>query len=270
VAAESRGPPNSGHLGESMPRKMTDTFHKIGELLVRKNLASAEAIDEALAIQRSHIARNQVPPRLGEILIGKKLLGRKLIREILQEQQVGRGEKRILKVDLRDAHGVAVVSLEGRLDETKEDPVTKVFERLMNRGFACIAVDCMKLVYLNSHGISSFVAYIDEARARGGDMKFFGLGPDSRVVLDRLGLTQFIQVFNTEDDALKAFELPIDEYMSRGALAEFVSSESRSEKTYHLSYCSLAQKIHEENRTYFESKWHARHSGKLPCKRCKP
>jgi anti-anti-sigma factor len=253
-----------------MPKKLHETYHKIGELLVRKNLASPEAIDEALAIQRSHIEQKQTPPRLGEILIDRKILSRKLIREILEEQLVGRSEKRTLKVDLRDAHGVAVVTLDGRLDETKEEPVTKIFERLMNRGFARIAVDCTKLVYLNSHGISSFVAYIDEARARGGDMKFFGMGADSKVVLERLGLNQFIQVFNSEADALKAFELPIDEYMSRGALAEYVASETKGDKTFHLSYCALAQKIHEENRVYFESKWHARSAAKQPCKRCKP
>jgi anti-anti-sigma factor len=253
-----------------MPKKLHETYHKIGELLVRRNLATPEAIDEALAIQRAHIEQKQTPPRLGEILIDRKVLSRKLIKEILQEQQVGRGEKRVLRIDLKDAHGVALVLLEGRLDETKEEPVTQVFERLMNRGFARIAVDCSKLVYLNSHGISSFVAYIDEARARGGDMKFFGLGADSKLVLERLGLNQFIQVFNSEAEALKAFELPIDEYMSRGALAEYVASEAKADKTFHLSYCSLAQKIHEENRIYYESKWHARSAAKLPCKRCKP
>ena len=253
-----------------MSKKLKETYHKIGELLVRRNLAPAAAIDEALAIQRSHIEQHRTPPRLGEILIERKILDRKLIKEILQEQQVGRGQKKILKIDLKDADGVAVMGLDGRLDETKEEPVTKVFERLMNRGFCRILVDCSKLVYLNSHGISSFVSYIDEARARGGDMKFFGLSPDARVVMDRLGLCNFVQAFTNEEEAIKAFELPIDEYMSRGALAEYVSAEGKKDRQFHLSYCPLAQKIHEEDRTYFESKWHARNSGKLPCKRCKP
>ena len=253
-----------------MSKKLKDTYHKIGELLVRRNLAPSSAIDEALAIQRTAIENHRVPQRLGEILIERKILDRKLIKEILQEQQVGRGTKKILKIDLKDADGVAVVVLDGRLDETKEEPVTKVFERLMNRGFARIAVDCTRLVYLNSHGISSFVSYIDEARARGGDMKFFGMSAEAAFVLERLGLSKFIQSFTREDDALKAFELPIDEYMSRGALAEYVSTEGRSDRFYHLSYCTAAQKIHEEDRVYFESKWHARNSGKQPCKRCKP
>jgi anti-anti-sigma factor len=253
-----------------MSKKLKETYHKIGELLVRRNLAPAEAIDEALAIQRSHIQQKRTPPLLGEILIERKVLDRKLIKEILQEQEVGRGQKKILRIDLRDADGVAVISLDGRLDETKEEPLTKVFERLMNRGFCRIALDCTKLVYLNSHGVSSFVSYIDEARARGGDMKFFGMSPEARFVMERLGLSGFVQTFAKEDEALKAFELPIDEYMSRGALAEYVSTDGRSDRYYHLSYCSVAQKIHEEDRVYFESKWHARNSGKLPCKRCKP
>lgn len=253
-----------------MPRKLHDTYHKIGELLVRKKLAPAEAIDDALAYQRSELERNRTPRRLGEILIERRILDRRLIREILQEQQIGRGQKRSLKVDLRDAEGVAVVLLDGRLDESKAEMITRIFERLMNRGFGRIAVDCSKLVYLNSFGISKFVAYIDEARARGGDMKFFGLSPDARVVMDRLGLSNFVQAFSSEDEAIKAFELPIDEYMSRGALAEYISAEGKKDRFFHLSYCPAAQKIHEEDRVYYESKWHARDGNKLPCKRCKP
>src|SRR5574341_1397097 len=122
-----------------MPRKLRETYHKIGELLVRKNLAPAQAIDEALAFQRAELEHKRTPRRLGEILVEKKLLDRNLIRDILKEQQIGRGDKKVLKIDLRDADGVAVVILDGRVDETKEEPITRVFERLMNRGFARIA-----------------------------------------------------------------------------------------------------------------------------------
>ena len=251
-----------------MPRNLKDTYHKIGELIVRKKLAPAEAIDEALAIQRSAIQRKQTPPKLGEILIERQVLDRKLIKEILEEQQFGRGTKRVLKVGLQDADGIAIVLLQGRLDGSKGESVTRIFERLMNRGFSRILIDARKLVYLDSHGISSFVAYVDEARARGGDLKFFGLGPDARMVLERLGLTAFIQSFSTQKDAIRAFGLPIDEYMSRGALAEFVSAPSS--RFYHLSYCSTAQSIQDNDRLYYESKWHARKDTKTRCKRCKP
>ena len=99
-------------------------------------------------------------------------------------------------------------------------------------------------------------------------MKFFGLNTDAKFVLERLGLLKFVQLFATEDEAIKAFELPIDEYMSRGALAEYVSAEGS--RQYHLSYCNAAQVIEEDDRCYFESKWHAREANRQPCKRCKP
>ncbi len=138
----------------------------------------------------------------------------------------------------------------------------------MNRGFARVAVDCSKLVYLNSHGVSSFVRYIDEARARGGDLKFFGLSPDATFTLDRLGVSKFLQTFVTENDAIHHFELPIDEYMSRGTLGEYVSaSDSR---TFHLSYCGVMSKISDDEKVFFESKRHARDASRTPCKRCKP
>ena len=35
-----------------MSKKLKDTYHKIGELLVRRNLAPAAAIDEALAAKQ--------------------------------------------------------------------------------------------------------------------------------------------------------------------------------------------------------------------------
>jgi anti-anti-sigma factor len=251
-----------------MPRKVRETYHKIGELIVRKNLAPPEVIDEALAVQRAALERRRTAPRLGDILIERKLLDRATIREILEEQRIGRGEKRVLRVDLRDADGVAVVVLDGRLDGSKLDAVTRVLERLMNRGFARLALDCTRLAFLDSAGVSGLLPYVDEARARGGDLKLFGLNPGARFVLQRLGLTAFIQIFAREDETLKAFELPIDEYMSRGALAEYISAENT--RYFHLSYCGLAQKLSEDDRIYYESKWHARSAGKTPCKRCKP
>lgn len=251
-----------------MGRKLKDTYHRLGELLVRKGHASAHHIDEALALQRAHANERKAAPKLGDILIDRKVLTANVIKEILEEQKVARGEKRVLTVGLRDHGDVAIVELVGRLDESKQDHVTKVFERLMNRGFCRIAVDCSKLVYLDSHGVSAFVAYVDEARARGGDVKFFKMNPDAKFTLERLGLSKFLQTFPNEDASAKAFDLPIDEYMSRGTLGEYVSRHDQ--KVFHLSYCPVLSDVHDEDKVYFESKKHARDAGKSPCRKCKP
>jgi len=249
-------------------RKLKETYHRFGELVLRKKAATPEVIDEVLALQRAEIGRGKNPPRIGEILVERKILDKRTIREILHEQQLTRGEKKRFSVSLRDAGGIAVLTLHGRLDRLRIPPLTRILEQMMNRGFSRVAVNGSKLAYVDSQGISSFIPYIDESRARGGDLKFYGINAAGRIVLDRLGLNRFVQLFPTEEATRHAFELPIDEYMSRGALGEYVSSPAS--RQLHLSYCSVAQEIVEEDRIYYESKWHARSDGKKLCVKCRP
>ena len=89
--------------------------------------------------------------------------------------------------------------------------------------------------------------------------KFTGFGRDFAGVVEVVG--KDVIEFKPGDEVFG---------LKWGALAEYVSTEGKTDRFYHLSYCTAAQKIHEEDRVYFESKWHARSSGKLPCKRCKP
>ena len=149
-----------------MARKLKDTFPRLGELLIRRGIAEPDQIEEALALQRAQISERKPITKLGHILVVRNELSASVIREILEEQKIGRGEKRVLTIGLRERDEVAILALAGRLDETKQENVTRIFERMMNRGFNQIAVDCRRLVYLNSQGVSSFVAYVDEARAR--------------------------------------------------------------------------------------------------------
>jgi anti-anti-sigma factor len=249
-------------------KRLKETYHRLGEILVRKGVAKPRHIDEALMVQRQQLNEGRHPTRLGNILVKRNILSPKVIREILEEQKIGRGEKRVLSIDLRGNDEVAVLQIAGRLDESKQEHVSRVFERLMNRGFCKVLVDCRQLVYLDSHGVSAFVAYIDEARARGGDVKFFGLNPDAQFTLDRLGLNAYLQTFESEEEAVRAFELPIDEYMSRGSLGEYVSVDEQ--RTFHLSYCPTLENVDDEDKLYFESKKHARDAGKTACRKCRP
>jgi len=249
-------------------KKLKDTYPRLGELLVRKRAATPEVVDQALAIQRAELAEHRTPRKIGEILIERRVLDRTTIREILEEQKVARGEKRKFKLSLADDRGVAVLTVDGQLERSRIDTLTRVLERLMNRGFVRICVDARKLAAIDSDGISAFIPYIDESRARGGDIKFLGLSSSGQALFEQLGLDKFVHTFDSETDAVRAFDLRIDEYMSRGALGEYISETSSRE--FHLSYCRSAQRIGDTNRVYYESKWHARKDGKQPCRRCRP
>ena len=131
-----------------------------------------------------------------------------------------------------------------------------------------MAIDCTGLDYINSRGISSFLASVDRCRAHGGDVKLFGLQPQCLLVFSRLGLDRFIQLVASEEDAVEAFTIPISDYLSDGVLREYVASEQG--RSFHLSSCAAARRIAATKLVRFASKWHARKANKAACRRCNP
>lgn len=249
-------------------KKMKELFPRLGELVVRKKLASPQQVDEALTQQRVEMERHRRPTKLGELLIRKGILDRADIRDILEEQKIGRGEKRVLRLGLDVVPGqVAVITLNGRLDQHKCDAVARVLERLMDKGLVRIVLECKRLIGVDNYGLSALAPYIDEARLRGGDVKFVS-ADDVRAYLDQSGFSDFIDIQNDVKSAQAAFKKSLDALLSRGTLGEYVSSDPLRE--YHLSYCREAQAISFEDRHFYKNKRDARLAGKAGCDRCLP
>jgi serine/threonine-protein kinase len=106
-------------------------------------------------------------------------------------------------VQYRDKY--AVVSLSGHLDDSFDREITRKLARIVERGIAGIVVDLSALAYMNSRGVSAFVAIMDEVREKGGDVKLAGAKPQAMLVLERLGITLIIQHLPSVDKALAAF-----------------------------------------------------------------
>lgn len=250
-----------------MTAKAKETFPMFGEIVVRKKLASPRVISEALTLQRLESEECHRTPRLGELLIMRNILDEKTVRDILDEQKLGKEKRKILKIKTKRCGDVAIVTLEGRLDQYKGESLKRAIDALMDQGIAKFAINSEKLVYMNIHGISSIIALVDEARIRGGDVKFFNpvyVG----FIFERLGLDKFIQIFDTEDEAVAELSKPVDDFLSRGAMAEYLSDSAK--RQFHLSYCKHVRKIPLKSQVYYQSRKDAVSSGKKPCHLCKP
>lgn len=244
-------------------KKAPPAQHRLGELLVQRGLVSPRAVSHALDVQKAAQAEKRRTPKLGEILVDTRVLDTRVIREILDDQKIARGEKAVLRIGLEEAAGrVAVLTLHGRLDNDTGPRFVRVLERVMNRGICRIAVDCAKLLYVNSYGISAIIQYVDECRARGGDMTFFGVIPSVQTTLKQIGLGPFLHLAGTRAEALKPPP------KNHEPVAELVSTSSG--RFFHLSYCADARKFEEDTRLYFIDRSRAERSGKLPCPKCNP
>lgn len=249
-------------------KKMKDLFPRLGEIVVRKKLASPQQVDAALTQQRVEMEQNRRPLKLGELLIQKGILDRADIREILEEQKIGRGEKKVLVLglDILPDH-VALITMRGRLDQHKCDAMARVLERLMDKGIVRVILDCKRLVGVDNYGLSALAPYIDETRLRSGDVKWI-FTDNIQSYLDHCGFSSFVDIQKDVKSAQAAFKKSIDGLLSRGTLGEVVSSGQFKE--YHLSYCKEVQGLSIEDRTFYQTKRDARLAGKAGCDLCLP
>jgi anti-anti-sigma factor len=250
----------------SARQKIRQTGPRLGELLVERKLVSPEAVQHALVLQRTALESERRPPKLGEILVRRKVLSRQTVRLLLDEQKIARGEKRKLEVTVEEpSRGVVLVKLRGGLDKQTDGILVKLLEKLMDRGAYKVAVDCSELVSISSYSVSSIVVYVDECRARGGDLALVGLRSQPKVTLEQLSLMQFLSSFDTKAQAVGALR---DSQHAMPTVAEFVSSSPS--RHFHFSYCQDLNKLREETKLYFMSREKALRGGKQPCPKCNP
>lgn len=171
---------------------------------------------------------------------------------------------RSLGVDVAERGDVRVVKLSGRLDETFEQKLAKTLAALLEKNQVRVVVDLRELTYLNSRGVSAFIAAVDALREAGGDLKIAGSPAQATLVLERLGVNRLIQQLGTVDEALLAFKIPIQECLSNGALDVFVTTPRG--KTFHASGCPKVKRL--KSVKILTSKKAAREAGLKPCPRC--
>lgn len=169
-----------------------------------------------------------------------------------------------LRVTVAPRGEVQVLALSGRLDETFEDVLKDKFERLLDRKQVCVVVDLGGLSYLNSRGVSAFIAAVDALREAGGDLKLAAAPPQATLVLERLGVDKLLQRFETAEQAVGAFNVPIQEFLSQGGLDVFVAGARA--KTFHASGCASVKRLKAVK--ILHSRKSARDAGLKPCPRC--
>ena len=169
-----------------------------------------------------------------------------------------------LRLQVRERGDVRVVELSGRLDQTFEDAIASALQRLMEEKQVRVIVDLAALGYLNSRGVSVFIGAVDDLRAAGGDLKLVGAPPQAKLVLERLGVDRLVQQFETVDQAITAFEVPIEDFLSEGGLESFVAGVKS--KTFHASGCAKVKKL--KSVRLLASKKAARDAGLRECPKC--
>ncbi len=110
------------------------------------------------------------------------------------------------EIQLSSISNIEIISLNGYLDAHTAPQLEKIIQDLMQNNKYKIIVDMKNLDYISSAGLGVFMAFIEEIRDNGGDIKLAELKPKVYKVFDLLGFPILFKILPTIDEAVKQFE----------------------------------------------------------------
>ena len=108
-------------------------------------------------------------------------------------------------VTFRETGAIQILDLQGDLDAHTAPDFEAAIKRCLENDNHNIVVHGTSLDYISSAGLGVFMAYIEEVRERGGDIKISALKPRVYNVFDLLGFPVLFDIVDTEEAAVDKF-----------------------------------------------------------------
>lgn len=109
------------------------------------------------------------------------------------------------KIEHRTNSGIEVLDLHGELDAHTASQLEDSLKLLIDKGNSSIIVNCNELEYIASAGLGVFMAYIEDVREDGGDIKLTNMNDKVYNVFDLLGFPTLYDILQDEKDAVEKF-----------------------------------------------------------------
>jgi len=109
-----------------------------------------------------------------------------------------------LKIEERG--DVKILKMKGYLDAYTSLQFEEKMKELVESGNYKIVVNMKNLSYISSAGFGVFMAFVDEVRKKGGDIKFCCLPEKIDEIFELLGFKHIFEVLNDENKAIESFE----------------------------------------------------------------
>ncbi len=109
------------------------------------------------------------------------------------------------KINHRTSSGFDVLDLHGELDAHTASQLEDSLKLLIGSDKPNIIINCRELEYIASAGLGVFMAYIEDVRSNGGDIKLTNMNERVFNVFDLLGFPTLYDILDDEKDAIQKF-----------------------------------------------------------------
>lgn len=105
----------------------------------------------------------------------------------------------------RQQQNVSILDISGELDAHTASHLENALKSLIDDKSYSIVVNCSGLDYIASAGLGVFMAYIEDVRSLGGDIKLTNMNDRVYNVFDLLGFPTLYDILEDEKEALNSF-----------------------------------------------------------------
>lgn len=107
----------------------------------------------------------------------------------------------------RKKDNVSILDISGELDAHTASQLENSLKSLIDQENYSIIVNCNGLEYIASAGLGVFMAYIEDVRGLGGDIKLTNMNDRVYNVFDLLGFPTLYDILDDESEAIKSFSI---------------------------------------------------------------
>ena len=98
---------------------------------------------------------------------------------------------------------IPVIHIAGEITSEADEEIVNCYASIPAAKKSRVLIDFSKTAYIDSAGIATLISLITKASENQGKIEFSGLNAHFRKVMDIVGLTDFVLIHDTIDQALK-------------------------------------------------------------------
>jgi anti-anti-sigma factor len=108
-----------------------------------------------------------------------------------------------LTVSTRQRDGVAIIDLIGDVTTFAEEKINSAYQEVTDQGARAVLLNFRQNDYINSAGIAILIGIVTEVNRNNQKLAFSGLSQHFQKIFRMVGLAQYAEIYQDEDEALQ-------------------------------------------------------------------
>ncbi len=109
------------------------------------------------------------------------------------------------RIELEARGAIQIIRLAGSLDMYSFPRLETQITTLFQQGQHAVLLDCRELDYIGSASLGALIGFAKQAREKGGDVKLLNVPERIFKIVELLGFTKVLQVYQDEQAAFTSF-----------------------------------------------------------------